>query len=329
MALIREKQEIPGETAMCTNKRLVTFVATSIVVMSTIQPAQAGPIDVVKERTATIINKVNFLIDALRDGRRNMTNQIYESIDEAIDTAKSTLDDEKQGRADFIDRGCDNFKVSTTDMLMASQDAVASALGLAEIDGGLFNTERARTKISNASCRLLYPVYRAVGPGLEQAQAELTMTANATSAGFIRLKGLLDDATAPLVCQSNDDALCAILVNRKCGTYVRNATEINQILGIAKKAVIALKVSGKVADAAGKIGVWKAAVAVWGWVGSDIEFNLPEFLSKTTEAVAEAIDPVVTKQRNQLRQCVDIYAQDLTLGKLNKLLANGSSKDEV
>ena len=63
-------------------------------------------------------------------------------------------------------------------------------------------------------------------------------------------------------------------------------------------------------------------MAIWGWVGSDIEFNLPEFLSKTTEAVAVAIEKVVTKNETQLNACVDLYAQDRTLHKLNKLLSS-------
>lgn len=297
-------------------------VAALVVAFSMIGPVDAAITDTILDRVTQIRSRVNEMISSMREGRDQLGNNLKSSISEAIETAKTTVNDEKAGLDDFINSGCDSFKISTSDMLMASQDAVSSALNLGNVNIGLFNTERARDKINAAKCRLLYPVYRAVGPSIEEAQADITASANATAAGFDRLKGLLDDATSPLPCKSGDAKICKVLVGRKCSTYVRNAPEIYDILDIGKKTVIALRVSGKVADAAGKIGVWKAAVAIWGWVGSDIEFNLPEFLSKTTEAVAEAIEPVITKQRNQINACVDLYAQDKILGNQKKILSN-------
>jgi hypothetical protein len=300
-------------------KTVCISVAALVVAFSMIGAVDAGVTDSILNRVTQIRAKVNEMLTSMREGRNQLGKNLKGSINEALETAKTTVNDEKVGRDDFIDRGCDSFKISTNDMLMASQDAVTSALNLANVNVGLFNTERARDKINSARCRLLYPVYRAVGPGIEDAQTDITASANATAAGFDRLTGLLDDATSPLDCKSGNAAMCAVLVGRKCSTYVRNAPEIHNILDAGKKTVIALKVLGKVADAAGKIGVWKAAVAIWGWVGSDIEFNLPEFLSKITEASAVAIDQVLTKQRTQLNACVDLYAQDRILSQIKRL----------
>ena len=306
---------------MTTSKRLCLSVAVLVISFAVIQPADAANLTTIQNRVTDIRNKINETIQSLRDGRNKFTSDLRASVTEAIDTAKTTIEDEKAGRDEFIAAGCEAFKVSTTDMLLASQDAVDSAFALAGINGGLFNTQRARTKINDASCRLLFPVYRAVGPGIEQAQADITMSANATANGFSRLKMLIDDRTRPLECKSGSAPICAVLNSKNCSAYVRNATEINEILEIGRKTVTGLRVSGKTASAAGKIGVWKAAVAIWGWVGGDIEFNLPEFIADITEAVAEAIEPQVVKQSGRLTACVDLFAQDRTLFKLNTLLA--------
>jgi hypothetical protein len=302
-------------------KTVCISVAALVVAFFMTGPVGAALSDTVLTRVTQVRTKVNEVLTSLREGRNQVGSNFKSSINEAIQTAKTTVNDEKEGLDDFVVSGCNSFKISTNDMLMASQDAVTSALNLANVNVGLFKTERARDKINSAQCRLLYPVYRAVGQSIEEAQADITASANATAAGFDRLKGLLDDATKPLDCKSGDAAICAVLVSRKCSTYVRNAPEIHDILDVGKKTVTALKVSAKVADAAGKIGVWKAAVAVWGWVGSDIEFNLPEFLSATTGAVAVAIEQGVTKQRTQLDACVDLYAKDKILGKQNRMLS--------
>ena len=306
---------------MINSKRLCVSVAAMLVAFSLAQPTHAASLTTVQKRVTDIRNKINETIQSLRDGRNKFTSDLRASVTEAIETAKTTVADEKAGRDEFIAVGCEAFKASTTDMLLASQDAVDSALAIAGLNGGLFNTERARAKVNDASCRLLYPVYRAVGPGIEQAQADITVSANATANGFSRLQTIIEDQTRPLECKSGSAPVCAVLESRNCGAYVRNAAEITEILDVGRKTVTGLRVSGKTASAAGKIGIWKAVVAIWGWVGGDIEFNLPEFIAETTAAVAEAIEPQVQKQTIRLNSCVALFAQDRTLFKLNKLLA--------
>ena len=304
---------------MNTRKSIYISLAALAVTLIVVAPVDASINDSILNRVTAVRTKVNEMLTSLRKGRDEVGSTLQRSIDEALDTARTTVKDEQEGRDDFINSGCTSFKISTIDMLMASQDAVTSALNLAGVNSGLFNTERAQEQIDSAQCRLLYPVYRAVGASIEEAQADITQSANATAAGLDRLKGLLDDATS-IECKSNNAAICAVLENRKCGAYVNHAPEIADILDISTKTVTGLRVTGKVADAAGKIGIWKAAVAIWGWFGGDIDFNLPEFLSKTTEAVAEAVEPVVIKQRGQLRSCVDIYAQDRILAQIKRRL---------
>ena len=306
---------------MSTTKRIGMSIAALLVAFSMAEPANAGILDTILNRVNAIRSSVNEMVSSLREGRNQVTSNLKNSINEALETARTTIDEERQGRDDFIARGCDSFKMSTTDMLMASEDAVTAALSLSDLDVGLVSTERARARISDARCRLMYPVYRAVGPRIEAAQADITASANGTAAGLSRLKGLLDDNTKPLGCLSGKPAICRVLVGRKCSTYLRNSDEIFDTLDVADKTVTGLKVFGKVADAAGKIGVWKAAVAVWGWVGGDVEFNLPEFLSKKTEALAAAIEPVAKKEKDQLNACIDLFAQDRTLGNLEMLLS--------
>ena len=261
----------------------------------------------------------------MRESRKRATSELNDSIDDALGSAESALQKESAERTAFLDHGCTEFKASTSNVLREGQLVVTAALNLSGVNKDLFDTQAARERVEEASCKRLYPVYRAGGLEIQAAQNDMADKARITRNRLNRLRNIIRERTAPLVCQSDDPAICAIVENSGCGVYIRNATEIENILSDANKAVTAFEVAGTAATAVGKIGVWEAEVGAWGFAGAHVNINVPEYLAYNLKSVSAAIQPVTEKHQAKLESCVDLYMHDQMVGKVNELLAaNGS-----
>ena len=90
---------------MNTTKRVCMSIAALLIAFSMIEPAQAGILDTILNRVNAIRSSVNEMVTSLREGRQQVTSDLKNSINEALETARTTIDEERQGRDDFIERG--------------------------------------------------------------------------------------------------------------------------------------------------------------------------------------------------------------------------------
>ncbi len=198
--------------------------------------------------------------DNMRNGVASVTGDLRAMIEEAVEDARSIVQQRMEGRAEFLGDNCDPSSPcgafrGRLSQFLTNVGAVSGALSMFTESDVHPDLAPMATMVERAPGRVLLPIYRVSGNLFE---SNLVLSLESAADDLTTLKAALDSAR-----------------DGTCTAAIEDATRVRAVAFRRRAGGLALRVAGKVLDAVGEVEV-SGEAAFWGFVGAEVQWNVPE-----------------------------------------------------
>lgn len=267
---------------------------------------------------------LNTILDAARDAReaaqdarntsREMRNNMREGmaaiggdlqsmIQEAVEDARRILQQQREGREEFLGNNCDPSSPCSAfrghvGQFLGNVGAVASALSMFTGSDARPDLAPMVAMVERAPGRVLLPIYRVSGNLFE---SDLVQSLDGAADDLATLKAAVDSAR---------DGTCTVAIER--------ATLVRVVAFKWRAKGLATRVLGKFLDAVGE-AEGSAFAAGWGFAGGNIKYNIPKQLAIFLEFIGEGLQKAAEDAKSALSDCVNSREQAALQAAVNEI----------
>ena len=324
------------------NFKLSLLTATCVVLLGAFPaPSQAGLLDDVfakaeAARRAAVDARANSqeTRNQMRAGLDQLNDQMRSTINEALDQATDVLNEEIAGRDAFVNSGaCPGFRQDMRDLVGYTEGVSMGVIRVAGLQGTDMSLAKELQRLDGAKCELLYPLYRTIGARFEPTLDALLDMLSATISDLELVDQTLNyqslRASATSSCDVANGLLCRTI--EACGPIVSDegaSLALTRVAWGLNKNSMALTYVSKFLQMNQKIGVdKKAEVAIWGWAGTEVNMQIGQFFAKLFEANAMMLKTIADSINARLSVCANASAQDRILTAVEDFNAGGGVVD--
>lgn len=272
----------------------------------------------VKNRVATAKDRAVEIVDKARAGFNKVTGQMRDMIDEAVSDLSDELQDQLDGRNDFLGPGrdcgpgteCDGFRGDLVQLLTNMERLTNTMFEATPVDAST-DYGPAIALVESAPGRALYPLYRVMN--------------NENSIFGSRFVDLVGDLADDVKTLSDDlqlgDAARGGSRADVCQTILDHADGFESaITGVASVSG-AVKLVGKALVAAGQTSIDEKDVGIHGYVHLTLKNNRKKKYGNALDGLADFGLALSSYASNKLRYCTVLQTRDDLLSEIGGVMS--------
>lgn len=231
--------------------------------------------------------------DNMRNGVASVTGDLRAMIEEAVEDARRIVQQRMEGRAEFLGDNCNPSSPcgafrGRISQFLTNVGAVSGALSMFTESDAHPDLAPMVTMVERAPGRVLLPIYRVSGNLFE---SELFQSLDDVATDLTTMKAAVDSAR---------DGTCTVAIER--------ATLVRLVAFRWRAKGLALRVAGKVFNAVGEVEV-SAEAGFWGFVGGEVQWNVPKQLAIFLEFMGEGLQKAGENTNSALSDCLEARDQ--------------------